>query len=72
MVGGGFQGVEDVYRSLLDNGAMEQVKEITLLGVWRYEKKAVLREVIDQEMRVKMFSMSNLTQYSIIGFSLGG
>ena len=72
MVGGGFQGVEDVYRSLLDNGAMEQVKEITLLGVWRYEKKAVLREVIDQEMRVKMFSMSNLTQYNIIGFSLGG
>ena len=51
---------------------MEQVKEITLLGVWRYEKKAVLREVIDQEMRVKMFSMSNLTQYNIIGFSLGG
>ena len=46
--------VGDVYRSLLDNGAIEQVKEITLLGVWRYEKKAVFREVTDPEMGVNI------------------
>ena len=37
------EGEEDVYRSLLDNGAMEQVKEMTLLGVWIYEKSCFQR-----------------------------
>ena len=54
MGGGGFEGEEDVYRSLLDNGAIEQVKEITLLAVWIYEKKAVSRELVDMEMGIKM------------------
>ena len=60
-MGGGFEECGGGYRSLLDNGAIEQVKEITLFGVWIFEKKAVFREVIFLEMEMsKLFSISNI------------